>query len=223
MTLLILLTRFSLITDRLSFDFEFLHVPLKNLLNRIFIMFDWLMTFFLPFVIYQTFAMGGFFFKETQNLSLIAAPSRHIVPDLNKDYLTSVSDSCLRKRYITSTFYTWSAITLLDLNIKFYFVSFSFHRGIHFDNEFDSKHKYPDVNIKMLEFIIDNMFVVFGNKSFQQTDGIPMDSNCVPLLGYNLMKQTWLYETNTPLFVAFNSFNDSGLETSPLPAKSCKI
>ena len=34
----------------------------------------------------------------------------------------------------------------------------------------------------MLEFLIDNIFVIFGGRVFQQTVGIPMGTNCSPLL-----------------------------------------
>jgi len=34
----------------------------------------------------------------------------------------------------------------------------------------------------MLEFLIDNIFVFFGGRVFQQTVGIPIGTNCVPLL-----------------------------------------
>ena len=34
----------------------------------------------------------------------------------------------------------------------------------------------------MLEFLVDNIFVVFAEKVFQQTVGIPMGTNCAPLL-----------------------------------------
>ena len=39
--------------------------------------------------------------------------------------------------------------------------------------------------INMLEFLIDNIlviFVIFGGRAFQQTVCIPMDANCAPLL-----------------------------------------
>ena len=48
-----------------------------------------------------------------------------------------------------------------------------------------SKNKYTkdDVDIvNMLEFLVDNNFVVFGGKVFQQIVGIPMGTNCAPLL-----------------------------------------
>ena len=43
----------------------------------------------------------------------------------------------------------------------------------------DSKHKYSEDDIiKMLEFLVDNIFVVFAGKVFQQIVGIPMGTNC---------------------------------------------
>ena len=36
--------------------------------------------------------------------------------------------------------------------------------------------------INMLEFLIDNIFVIFGGRVFQQTVGIPMGTSCAPLL-----------------------------------------
>ena len=47
----------------------------------------------------------------------------------------------------------------------------------------DSKNKYSEDDIiKMLEFLVDNIFVVFAGKVFQQTVGIQMGTNCAPLL-----------------------------------------
>ena len=47
----------------------------------------------------------------------------------------------------------------------------------------DSKNKYSEDDIiKMLEFLVDNMFVVFVGKVSKQIVGIPMGTNCVPLL-----------------------------------------
>ena len=77
----------------------------------------------------------------------------------------------------------------------------------------DSTHKYSEVDIKeMLGFLIDNIFVVFGNIIFQQTVGIPMGTNCAPLLADLFLYsyeaefiQKLLHEKNKPLAVAFNS------------------
>ena len=47
----------------------------------------------------------------------------------------------------------------------------------------DSKNKYTEDDIiSMLEFLVDNIFVVFGGKVFQQIVGIPMGINCAPFL-----------------------------------------
>ena len=45
------------------------------------------------------------------------------------------------------------------------------------------KNKYTEDDfINMLEFLVDIIFVVFGEKVFQQIVGIPMGRNCAPLL-----------------------------------------
>ena len=47
----------------------------------------------------------------------------------------------------------------------------------------DAKNKYTEEDIiKMLEFLVDNIFVVFAGKVFQQIVGIPMGTNCASLL-----------------------------------------
>ena len=47
----------------------------------------------------------------------------------------------------------------------------------------DSRNKYTEDDIiNMLEFLVDNIFVVFGGKVFQQIVGIPMGTNCALLL-----------------------------------------
>ena len=47
----------------------------------------------------------------------------------------------------------------------------------------DAKNKYTKEDIiKMLEFLVDIIFVVFAGKVFQQIIGIPMGMNCTPLL-----------------------------------------
>ena len=47
----------------------------------------------------------------------------------------------------------------------------------------DSKNKYSEDDIiKMLEFLVDNIFVVFAGEVFQQTVGIQIGTNCATLL-----------------------------------------
>jgi hypothetical protein len=77
----------------------------------------------------------------------------------------------------------------------------------------DSTHKNSEVDIReMLEVLIDNIFVVFGNQIFQQTVGIPMGTNYAPLLTDLFLYsyeaefiQKPLHEKNEPLAVTFNS------------------
>jgi hypothetical protein len=47
----------------------------------------------------------------------------------------------------------------------------------------DNPYKYSDADIKgMLGFLVDNIYVVLGDRVFQQSAGIPMGTNCAPLL-----------------------------------------
>ena len=47
----------------------------------------------------------------------------------------------------------------------------------------DAPQKYSDADVmKMLEYVIGNIFVEFGGWIFQQTIGIPMGTNCASLL-----------------------------------------
>ena len=49
---------------------------------------------------------------------------------------------------------------------------------------------------KLVEYLIDNIYIVVGNRAFQQHIGIPMGTDCAPLLAnlylfyyeYNYMK-----------------------------------
>ena len=50
-------------------------------------------------------------------------------------------------------------------------------------NQSDSTQKLSETDvINLLEFLIDNIFAMLGGRVFQQTVGIPIGSNCVPLL-----------------------------------------
>jgi hypothetical protein len=42
--------------------------------------------------------------------------------------------------------------------------------------------KYKQDEIQMLDFLINNIFILFGGRVFQQTIGIPVGTNCAPLL-----------------------------------------
>jgi hypothetical protein len=50
-------------------------------------------------------------------------------------------------------------------------------------HHYDSPYKYSEADIKgILGFLVDNIYVVFGDQVFQQSVGIPMGTNCAPLL-----------------------------------------
>jgi hypothetical protein len=47
----------------------------------------------------------------------------------------------------------------------------------------DSPYKYSEADIKgMRGFLVHNIYVVFGEQVFQQSFGIPIGTNCAPLL-----------------------------------------
>jgi hypothetical protein len=73
--------------------------------------------------------------------------------------------------------------------------------------------RIPRTSIKkMLEFLIDNIYVSIGGQVFQQSVGIPMGKNCAPLLvdlflySYEAkFTQKLLHEKKKSLAVAVNS------------------
>jgi hypothetical protein len=77
----------------------------------------------------------------------------------------------------------------------------------------DTMHKYSEVEIKkMLEFLIDNIYVVVGGQVFQQSVGILMGTNSASLLADLFLYsyeaefiQRLLHEKKKSLVVAFNS------------------
>ena len=63
----------------------------------------------------------------------------------------------------------------------------------------------------MLSFLVNNIYVVFGDQVFQQSVGIPMGTNCAPLLAGLLLysyedefAQKLLRDNNKKLAVSFN-------------------
>jgi hypothetical protein len=75
-----------------------------------------------------------------------------------------------------------------------------------------SKHKFSKTYIKkMLEFLIDNIYVVVGGQVFQRSFGIPMGTNSAPLLADMFLYlneaefiEKFLHEKKKYLAVAFN-------------------
>ena len=68
-------------------------------------------------------------------------------------------------------------------NRRFQYVVIGYKDTYFVRDHSDAPQKYSDADvIKMLEYSIDNIFVEFGGRIFQQTIGIPMGTNCAPLL-----------------------------------------
>ena len=61
----------------------------------------------------------------------------------------------------------------------------------------------------MLKFLIDNIFVIFGGRVFQQTVGIPMGTNCVPPLA-----DLFLYSHEADFIQGFPKKNEKKLARS---------
>ena len=57
------------------------------------------------------------------------------------------------------------------------------NRSYFTNDPLNGDHKYTAIDIcKMIEFLVDNIYVRFGLQLFQQMVGIPMGINCAPLL-----------------------------------------
>ena len=68
-------------------------------------------------------------------------------------------------------------------NRRFLYVVIGYKDSYVVRDHSDAPQKYSDADvIKMLEYLIDNIFVEFGGRIFQQTIDIPMGTNCAPLL-----------------------------------------
>ena len=66
----------------------------------------------------------------------------------------------------------------------------------------------------MLEYLIVNIFVMFGGRVFQQTVGIPMGANCAPLLA-----DLFLYSYE-PDFIQVLPKKNEKMLTDPLISRS---
>ena len=117
--------------------------------------------------------------------------SKELVENLHSPHFSSVHSI---RSYDFSTLYTTIPHDKLKLRLSDIIRGAFFHKNgsrrykylvIHpFGNYFvrdhtDSTNKYTEDDIiQMLNFLIDNIFVVFGGRVFQQTIGIPMGTNC---------------------------------------------
>ena len=76
----------------------------------------------------------------------------------------------------------------------------------------DSPYKYSEADINMLGFLVDNIYVVFGDQVFQQTVGIPVGTNLLLYwqtysyihMRQNLFRNCYGIITTKKLAVSFN-------------------
>ena len=66
---------------------------------------------------------------------------------------------------------------------RYKYIAVNYHTSYFTNNDNNKGQLYTESKIcSMLEFLIDNIYVRFGDKIFRQTVGIPMGTNCAPLL-----------------------------------------
>ena len=158
------------------------------------------------------------------NQMWILKNSKQLLENLQTRHLSKIHSI---KTYDFSTLYTTIPHTKLKERLfgiidncfltkngtrKFKYIVIGHHDSYFVKHHTDSSHKYTEVEVKgMLEFLIDNIFVMFGDQVFQQTIGIPMGTNCAPLLADLFLYsyeaefiQKLLSQKKKKLAVAFN-------------------
>ena len=129
------------------------------------------------------------------NQMWILKNSKELLENLNSNSLTSVHSI---KTYDFSTLYTTiphsklkSRLTELIRNAfrfkngkkRYEYIVVGYKSTYFVKDHSEAKNKYTEDDIvRMLEFLIDNIFVECGGVIFQQVIGIPMGTNCAPLL-----------------------------------------
>ena len=66
---------------------------------------------------------------------------------------------------------------------RYHYIVVKYNTAYFVKGDSDAPYKYTEIDVvNMVNFLIDNIFVEFGGRIFQQTIGIPMGTNCAPLL-----------------------------------------
>ena len=129
------------------------------------------------------------------NQMWILKNSKELLDNFNSNSLASVNSI---KTYDFSTLYTNIPHTKLKSRLaelirnafrfkngkkRYEYIVVGYKSTYFVKNHSESKHKYTkDDIVRMIEFLIDNIFVESGGVIFQQVIGIPMGTNCAPLL-----------------------------------------
>ena len=129
------------------------------------------------------------------NQMWILKNSKELLEQLHSRSFTNVSSI---KTYDFSTLYTTIPHAKLKTRLKdiihntfvnkngtrrYQYIVVKYNVAYFVKEHSDAPQKYTEQDIiNMLNFLIDNIYVEFGGCNFQQTIGIPMGTNCAPLL-----------------------------------------
>lgn len=90
--------------------------------------------------------------------------------DKLKSMISKINESCLFNKNLSGEF---TCLVILFSHLQNYFVK----------NHYDCILEYSEDDLKkILAFMIDNLYVDFGNQVSQQFVEVRMDTNCAPLL-----------------------------------------
>ena len=129
------------------------------------------------------------------NSMWILKNSKDLVEQLGSQYISGVSSI---RTYDFSTLYTTIPHSLLKSRLAILIKNAFLHKNgsrrykyivVNYNTSYfvkiytEARQKYTEVEvINMVHFIVDNIFVEFGGYIYQQIVGIPMGTNCAPLL-----------------------------------------
>ena len=126
--------------------------------------------------------------RDGVNQMWILKNSKYLLEDMQSRSLPSCNSI---KTFDFSTLYTTIPHSMLkDRLIKkkngqrrYKYLVIGRDRSYFVNHHSDSAKKFSKTDvINMLEFLIDNIFAMFSGRVLQQTVGIPMGTNCAPLL-----------------------------------------
>ena len=135
------------------------------------------------------------------NSMWILKNSKDLVEQLGSQYISGVSSI---RTYDFSTLYTLlkSRLAILIKNAflhkngsrRYKYIVVNYNTSYFVKNDTEARQKYTEVEvINMVYFLVDNIFAELGGYIYQQIVGIPMGTNCAPLLADLFL---YLYEAD---------------------------
>ena len=129
------------------------------------------------------------------NSMWILKNSKDLVEQLGSQYISGVSSI---RTYDFSTLYTIIPHSLLKSRLailiknaflhkngsrRYKYIVVNYNTSYFVKNDTEARQKYTEVEvINMVNFLVHNIFAEFGGYIYQQIVGIPMGTNCAPLL-----------------------------------------